>query len=190
MPKYKFDRRAIGRTTVEEVYSIIARDKSEGNWVGALTAFLYVFGCRISEALKLKPSDVELDPAGYLTVTFPILKQRRRAVPYGTTHRLRVVRSAPFVEEVIIPYVMQRKLEEPEGRLFKYSRVYHWKKLKALNGLLSAHIFRHDRLNRLAEKGASAAVLQDWAGWSDMRPASFYIRGAGQLAAQFSDKID
>ena len=185
MGKYNFHREQ--ETTVEEIRAMIDRDTSAGKWVGVLAAFLYVFGCRINEAMKLKPEDFEISE-DYLAVKIALSKQKKKQTtgPYDMSfHYVHVARSTPFVDEFIIPYRLSIRGE----RVFPYSRIWAWRKLKELNSQISPHVFRHDRLTKLAMSGASGAVLQDWAGWSDLRPAGSYLRTTGAIQKQFADKV-
>ena len=103
-------------------------------------------------------------------------------------HLLHVSLDAPFVRDVLLPYI--NSVEDRDAKLFPRTRQLIWLRLKELNPLISPHVFRHDRLMKLALKGASEAQLMDWAGWSDPRPAQHYIRATGRLARQLADKVD
>ena len=180
---YKFTRTE--PTTVEEIGLMVRRAK--GLWLKGAIAFLYVFGCRVSELLALRRSHFRWDNE-YLHVSIPILKQRRTQGPYSSTrHELRVKRDTPFVNDILIPYVEKF---EPDKMLWPTTRQRVWRKMKKLNKNLSPHVLRHDRLMKLALKGATVPQLMDWAGWSDPRPASAYIRQTGRLASQLSDLVE
>jgi len=185
MPKYKFKRREL--TTEAEVRDMIIRARWQ--WLKALIAFLYLFGCRVSEALNLYRKDVWVE-GNYLVAKIGVLKRRReRRGPYeNIPHLIHVSLNAPFVKEVLLPYL--NKIDDPNRKLWGKSRQLVWLRLKELNPLISPHVFRHDRLMKLAMKGATEAQLMDWAGWSDPRPAGRYIRATGRLAAELADKVD
>jgi len=185
MPIYKFKRRKL--TTEEEVRSMI--EKAKWPWLKALIAFLYLYGCRISEALNLKRSNIWVE-GDYLIAEIGVLKRRReKRGPYeNIPHLIHVSLDAPFVKDVLLPYI--EEIKEKEARLFPVSRQLAWLRIKELNPNISPHVFRHDRLMKLAMKGASEAELMDWAGWSDPRPAGTYIRATGRLAMKLADKVD
>lgn len=179
MPNYKFRRRAM--TTAEEVERAI---KGMPEWAKSLTAFLYLFGCRVSEALQLKKEDFEIT-GEYIQVTIPLSKKRKVNGPYAPVHVLSVSRKAPFADLVV-----QRVLEaEPGRRLWPKTRVRAWQVLKKSQQDISPHVFRHDRLSKLALAGADGPALMEWAGWADLRPAANYLHMAGRKAAQFADKV-
>jgi len=190
MPQYKFKRDPANLVSVEEAGRMIKSAKHD--WLKALISFLYLFGCRISEALEVRRGDFWIEN-NYLAVRMKILKKRKKkksSGPYGDGdfHILRVSLDAPFVKKILIPYL--KKIKNRESRVFPVSRQLAWRKMKDLNPNISPHIFRHDRLLKFALKGATGVELMDWAGWSDMRPARNYLLKAGRLAANLADKVD
>jgi integrase len=185
MPKYKFKRQEI--STQSEIGFMIQNETRE--WLKALIAFLYLFGCRITEALNLKKRQVWVEE-GYIVAQIGVLKRRNDTKgPYeNMPHLIHVTVNAPFARTVLIPYLTS--VTENEARLWPHCRQLVWLRLKGLNGLICPHVFRHDRLMKLALRGATEAELMDWAGWTDTRPAGSYIRATGRLAVKMADKID
>ena len=176
MPKYKFKRDKL--TSLEEVKEMI--NKAEEAWLKAIIAFLYVFGCRISEALELRIGDVHIFKEGknlILEVELPYLKKKNKPEgPYEKLHILRVnVYETPILIHFIKYYHNIKKNSGPHERVFPYSRKTVWKKMKKLNENISPHVFRHDRLTKLAIKYADPFLLKYWAGWEDLRPAQNYV---------------
>ncbi|MEM3484845.1 MAG: site-specific integrase [Candidatus Methanomethyliaceae archaeon] len=182
MPKYKFKRQEL--TTKEEVERMIRQ--ADKPWLKAIIAFLYLFGCRCSEALLVKKEDlwVENDT---IHVKIPILKRKDTNGPYERPlHILRVKQDAPFAD-VVLDYWRS----VPEGkRLFPHSRWWTWKQIKKLNPNMSPHVFRHDRLTKIALKRPDPYLLKEWAGWSDTRPAEHYVEAAGYRSIQVQDLIE
>lgn len=185
MPAYKFKRKEI--TTETEIRKMI--QAARWTWLKGIIAFLYLFGCRITEALNLKRYDVRVEE-GYIIATIGVLKRRQeKKGPYASLpHLIHISVKSPFAQDVLIPYL--NTVTQRESRLFPVSRQLVWLRLKQLNKLISPHIFRHDRLMKLALRGATEAELMDWAGWTDPRPAGNYIRVTGKLAAKLADKVD
>jgi integrase len=184
MPEYKFKRTEI--STEQEIRGMINQTRYE--WLKPLIAFLYLFGCRITEALQTNRKDVWMDNE-YLVAQIGVLKRRNQDGPYlSMPHLIHVSVNAPFVKDILLPYF--GSIEDREARLFRKCRQLAWLRLKELNRQISPHVFRHDRLMKLALKGASEAELMDWAGWTDSRPAGNYIRATGRLAAKLADKVD
>lgn len=185
MPKYKFKRKEI--STEDEIRQMIERSRWE--WLKSLMAFIYLFGCRISEALNLVRQNVWVE-RNYLVAQIGVLKRRReRSGPYeNIPHLLHVTLKAPFIEDILLPYL--KGIPNRKQKLWPKSRQLVWLRIKQLNKQISPHVFRHDRLMKLALKGATEAELMDWAGWSDPRPAGNYIRATGRLAAKLADKVE
>ncbi|MGF3498679.1 MAG: tyrosine-type recombinase/integrase [Candidatus Methanosuratincola sp.] len=179
MPNYKFTRKQL--TTKEEVEEAM---KGMPEWARSLTAFLYLFGCRVSEALQLKKEDFTITETA-LQVSIPLLKKRRANGPYAPMHVLQVSMSAPFAG-MVAEWVQGVK---PGQRVWPRTRVRAWQVIKKTKEDLSPHLFRHDRLSKLALAGADGAALMEWAGWVDLRPAANYLHMAGKKAAEFSDKV-
>lgn len=182
MPKYKFKRQEL--TTREEVEAMIRR--ADKPWLKAMVAFLYLFGCRCSEALMLKKEDLWVE-GGVVFAKIPILKRRASNGPYERPmHILRVKADAPFVNVVLEHW---SGLKDGQ-RLFPHSRWWTWKKIKDLNPNMSPHVFRHDRLTKIALKRPDPYLLKEWAGWSDTRPAEHYVEAVGYRSVQVQDLIE
>lgn len=167
-------------------------EEAKDPWLKALISFLFLYGCRISEALKVKPSDFKLEYRKWLAVRIPLSKKKKTTTPVEPSHVLRVnykkASLKPFIE-VLVSYIIERKQHAPITPLWVRDRTTVWMRIKALNKNCSPHFFRHSRLWHLANEGVTAPVLRDWAGWADLRPASAYIQATGQLARKAADKI-
>src|SRR5712691_9474441 len=120
MPKYKFDNTRV--LSDSDVRGMIAGASQEG---GALIAFLYEWGPRISEALLVTREDVKLGPR-HVIVDLLTLKTRKSQKP-----RRRIAR--PMKSEFVrffSDYVM--KLPSPNIRedLSEHRRVFPFKRGK------------------------------------------------------------
>lgn len=157
-------------------------------WVKSLIVFLYLVGPRITEAVKIKRKDIWVEDGRMVVRIYALKKRAKLQTAYATNaHLLHISLNAPFLQEVLLPYI--ERITDPEARVWRYSRQWAWVQLKKANPKISPHIFRHDRLTKLALLGADPFTIQDWAGWSDVRPASYYVHATGNLAAKFADKI-
>ena len=157
-------------------------------WVKAIIAALWLTGARVSELLRLRRRNVKVvEEEGYIVFEIPTLKKRRRrhAVYETPTRKLFIPIDAPFMDE-LLSYIEGKA---PDELLWPRSRQIVWRRIKEVNPLASPHLFRHDRLQHLADRGASMLQLQAWAGWSDARPAGEYIRLSGQLTKPLMDKL-
>lgn len=153
----------------------------------SLMCFLYLYGTRIGEALKLQKKDFKIW-AKSLTVEIEVEKKKASTAPILWRHPL-TVRSLPSNA-----YYMQVLLTQlgmvSQGKIWSMNRRTAWRKIHRLNPQCSPHIFRHTRNRRLSERGADALDLMDWNGWADARPASNYLGLTGNRARKFSGKID
>lgn len=185
MPAYKFTRKEA--STVNEIERTIFLTKYP--WLKALIVFLFLYGCRVSEALNLERRKLRIE-GRYIVAEIGVLKRRdKQKGPYGNVpHQIHVSVKSPLAEQYLIPYLST--VTNPDAKLFPVSRQLVWLRLKEANPELSPHVFRHDRLMKLALRGATEAELMDWAGWTDARPASNYIRATGRLAKNLADKVE
>ena len=159
----------------------------------ALLVFWYIFGSRVKEALPypekgwsgLKPKNFKVQN-GTLVVDIPLLKKRDKG-PIMPRHILRVrTEGTPFIQ-ILLEYVESKSEDQV---LWPRSRVWAWQKIKRLNENFSPYLFRHNRLKRLANLGATGPELMEWAGWADLRPSGNYLTGTGEAVKKFADKIE
>lgn len=183
MPKYSFQRKD-PLAPLEVQIMIEATDDIR---IKSLVAFLYLYGTRITEALRLTKSDFKITK-NMVTANIQVEKKKQTTAPILWKHPL-TVRHNPanyfFVQVLLTQLGMVS-----EGKIWRLSRYTAWRKIHRLNSQCSPHIFRHTRNRRLVEKGADAIVLMDWNGWADMRPAANYLGLSGSSAKKFSGKID
>jgi len=159
--------------TAAEVHQMVQKAKRLQD--KALVVLLWIFGCRISEAIVLKKEDIWTKD-GKVFCSLPILKQRKRLVQ--PTHRLIVPEETPLIH-----YLLDQVNQTADGAyIFPGHEADHlrrqraWRLISKLSdNRLFPHFFRHNRLNKLAEDGSSALELQSWAGWSDLRSAKSYL---------------
>jgi integrase len=172
----------------EEVKDMVERAKPE---IKELIAFLYLTGCRISEALRVKVEDVWLEGDDRACFRIPILKTGK-----GGKHVIKVSRNAPFLSLILEKWRHKKVNNQITEPLFFFSsnlnsaRVMAWRKIKKLNPRVYPHLFRHTRLTRLAEKGATASQLQAWAGWESIKMADIYVRRTARMIEDLADKVD
>jgi len=155
--------------------------------VKALIGFLYLFGCRISEALQVKTDDLWVDENNRLNARIMVLKNKQLG-----RHVLKISMNSPFVD-IILSYKAQKQAGELMWNFsqnLKSARVIAHRKIKKLNERAYPHLFRHTRLTKLAERGASPIQIQIWAGWSDITPADVYVRKSAQMIEDLADKIE
>lgn len=178
MPKYKFQRDDILSKSEVEAMVAVADPPMK-----ALIGFLYIFGCRISEALNLVKTDVTVNKK---TVVVRLLTLKRKERGAVLPHRLNTVKmGAPFLDVFLAHLGMVS-----EGKIWRMSRVTAWRRIKKLNPKCSPHIFRHTRATKFALAGADIPELWAWFNWVDMNTGAKYIHASGRLASKLSGKVD
>ncbi len=181
MPYSPKKKTVLDREDVElmivKAFELFGEKEEKGLEVASLTSFLWLSGCRISEALAVKREDVKMD-LEYLYVTITPLKQwtktttgtKRKSVPVS----LVFPRRKTILTKLIIK---QTLVTRPEESLWDLHRVTAWRHLVKLNPKIYPHIFRHSRATLLADMGVGDDQMKRWMGWA---PRSYmpstYIR--------------
>ena len=143
----------------------------------ALIEALYATGLRVSELIRLRASDLNLD-AGYLSTTGKGSKQR--IVPIGeqaTEWLVKYIRDGrpALLGKRTSPWLFVNA--KRGGRL---SRVGFWKILKeygrkaGLPRALSPHVLRHSFATHLLEHGADLRSIQMMLGHADLSTTQIY----------------
>jgi len=156
--------------------------------VRACYFFLYLSGCRVSEATKVKPGDIEIKD-NCIIANIITLKNRLKG--------LRNIPIAWFdceIETKMGDYVLNHIRKVPENTpVFPYSRfrmAHNLGKLvindmRGLHGKqwvnipefhIHPHYLRHCRLTHLVtERNYGAVELMQFAGWTNTKPADIYV---------------
>lgn len=175
--------------TDDEVDRLISIQKDP--MIKALIAVLYLYGCRISEALALKRNSFWLDDE-FLWVVMPTLKKKKTTKPVvAEPRKLNVSVSSHYID-YIIDYIRPLEKEQimfPLTRQMAYYRIclpYGWKTKEQRERAYEdfnvwLHYFRDSCLIQLALNGALVLQLQHWAGWSTLQPAQSYLKLSGEM---------
>ena len=150
----------------------------------ALIALVYLSAGRISEVLKLMPEDVTVKD-DFMVVNLWTAKRKKgvktRKVPVPLTHPL-LKYFVLWFQQVKRNQPIFHNLYDPSKPI---SRVQAWKILKRAKADMWLHLLRHIRLSELVEKyNFDPFRLQQFAGWSDVKPASFYVHLGWQASAE------
>ena len=173
MPRYKIKRKDIIREN--EVKELI--DKLGSPQDKAMVSMLYLFGARPCEIMTLKREDFKTD-GKKIFVVFETRKKK------GKVSRLIIPNRKLwcYSDDIFARYILEYVVTIPQG-----SRVFHYgstekstntlinRRLKRQNPNLCPYLFRHTRNTLIAENGGSESSLVVWNGWSDGRPAKFYV---------------
>ncbi len=154
----------------EEIDKLLqtAKEKRNGARNGLLIALLFQTGLRISEALSLTPSKIDLFEGK------PILKVT------GKGNKPRAVACPERLADKLKAYAYENKIE-PEQRFFPINRQRAWQILKEtaqkanLNKNVWPHLLRHsDAIERLRQTGNPKA-LQHHLGHSSIAMVMRYL---------------
>lgn len=151
---------------IVKAYDLFNEEEGKALRIASLTAFLWLAGCRISEALAVRRHDVKMDEQ-YIYVTITPLK-RWKKTKEGTERKLIPVslvfpRKKTIFTRLIIDQTLATGVEE---KLWDMVRETAWRYIVALNEKIYPHIFRHSRATHLADKGVGDDQMKRWLGWS------------------------
>ena len=173
MPIYKID---INRIIQEpEARAMINRAKGLRN--RALIAFFYLTGARPIEAQELRGENITINNT-HVTMKVWTAKKGKGKGFDPDTRTLEVTRDAPFAQ-VFIDYA-----ENKHGRdlLFNIStrqirRIVHNASKEHKDGLITVcpYSFRHSRMTKLCNEGATLTELMYWKGSKEAKSVSSYI---------------
>ena len=158
-----------------------------------LFSLLYITGCRITEALNVRPEDLEkatLDIGEILKINLITLKNRRhkfRILPVPIDNKIE-----KELTECIYKYIQVRKIPD-DKKILKLSRTNAWNRLSSKYVTTRAtqnkqiidnysfkvrpHYLRHCRLTHLVQYyNFDETKLTRFAGWTNSAPAQVYIR--------------
>ncbi len=156
LPKFlEYDEILISVSHIDQSRELGVRD-------AALILFIYATGCRVSEAIKAKKSDIE---DGWLKIS------------NAKGDRQRVVPIAPKALDILKKYLHQRGIEKDflwlnyQGN--PISRISVFKIVKKYLGV-SPHVLRHSFATSLILGGADLRVVQELLGHESISTTQIY----------------
>lgn len=176
MPKYKTAKpyEAIEKRDLDKWLSLdLDRD------VRYLIICLWIYGMRISEAIKLRPNDFKEVGKG-LQCTSITLKRGKRI-----TRVLWADLKTPYIE-ALRSYVFSI---DQMSKIFTRRRETYHCKLKKIDSTLCSHRFRHNRATRFALNGATPFEIQYVLGHVDIRQSVRYVHMSGIIAQDLGKRI-
>ena len=135
----------------------------------ALFGFLYEYGPRISEALKLRKDELTIGK-DRMTADLITLKRKSR----GPVVPRRKV-SRPVTSPFLVPFFAYLEYVTDDGKVFPISRrtAHNW--IKKVNSQASCHLFRHTRATLMAEETGDPFKLWRFFGWRSLDMAVNYV---------------
>ena len=141
----------------------------------ALIAFLYLSAARISEVVRrVRRSDLEIkqDEYGkYLVINNMLCLKRQDTKNLKRNIGIKIGKDKPFLK-ILSRWTTQ--LDEEEV-LFDISRQHAYRITRKCYDPGFCHYFRHLRLSHLASDGMTSSDLRQITGWTDDKPAKYYV---------------
>ena len=152
----------------------------------AIFLFYYIFGCRVSEGLKLKAGTNARVEDGRIIIHFQREKQRKSAVISKDILRIHI--NSKYAEE-LASWIKSRAEGEylfrgrTEGHLTRFGVL---KILKRMNPNIWVHFLRANKVTYFKTKGIELGKRIDWFGWADSRPDKSY---AGRQPVELEENL-
>ncbi len=168
--------RTLTLTEVETLLRQPGENSTRGNRDSAMLELLYAAGLRVSELVKVRLAEINLD-VGYIVTLGKGSKQRVIPISDIAVDKIkRYLREArpPLLKGKASPYLFVTS----SGR--EMTRQGFWKKLKAyaksagIKGSISPHILRHSFASHLLEGGADLRSVQMMLGHADISTTQIY----------------
>ncbi len=176
---------------IYKAYQVFGTEEEKALMVSSLVSFLWLSGCRISEALWVKREDVKMDEK-YLYVTIIPLKQWTKTSEGIKRKRVPVSLVFPRRKTIFTKLIISQTIQtQPTQNLWGVERSTAWRYLTVLNEKIYPHIFRHSRATHFANKGLGDDQMKRWFGWS---PRSYmparYIRYSKIQMAKIGELVE
>lgn len=165
-----------------------ALQKLPKEWQKTILCCLYIFGCRVNEALQLRVRDFKAD-LEYFWVDIPNskrMKGQKTILPPFRTLKVRL--DTPYLEYLMNWLEKKDLTVGRDGLVFPYTRVAVWYFLKKVQPNLSPHKFRHNRLTKVAMDEANPLVIQSLAGHSSIKSSQKYLDKSGIIAQKYAER--
>ena len=127
---------------------------------------LWMSGCRISEALAVKRSDIKADE-DYLYITILPLKHWIKTKDGVKKTSFPVSLPLPRKNTIFTKFIIRQSLSViGNGKLWDMDRTTAWRRITELNPKIYLHTFRYTRATHFANKGIKEDKMKKWFGWS------------------------
>jgi len=151
------------------------RTKPDGLRDAAMLELLYATGLRVSELIRVKVEDIELD-AGFLR-TFG-KGSKERIVPFGDSARdaitAYVERGRPHFNRRADPHLFLTNRSRPMSRQSFWMKIVKYARQAGIKAHISPHVLRHSFATHLLENGADLRSVQLMLVHSDISTTQIY----------------
>ena len=197
VPMKRFDRPLLGYLSREEMAAILAAPDAS-TWSGqrdrVLFALMYNTGARVSEAIGLRRSDVELAPSRTVRIEGKGRKQRVIPLWPSTAARLRewLPRIGPDPGSPLFPNTHGRPLSRSgvEDRLRSAVRLAMGRCPTLTGRRISPHTLRHTTAMHLLQSGVDITVIALWLGHEGTETTHQYVEADLALKEQALSRIE
>lgn len=183
-----------GYLTGDEVALLLAQpdlSQVQGLRDRAMLELLYATGLRVSELIKVRIGEMNLD-VGFLTTTGKGNKQR--IVPVGDVavtlirRYLDEARNSLLAKSASSPYLFLTRRGRPMSRVYFWMLVQKYGRLAGITKHLSPHVLRHSFATHLLENGADLRSVQLMLGHSDISTTQIYTHVTRERLKRIYDK--
>ncbi|HEB73432.1 MAG TPA: site-specific tyrosine recombinase XerD [Nitrospirae bacterium] len=187
-------RRIPGVMSTEEVESLLGApslENPQGLRDSAMLETLYATGIRVSELIKIRLKDLNLE-VGYLTTIGKGAKER--AVPLGEVARERIEQYRESGRPLLMKgksteFLFVSRLSKPMTRQAFWKIVKKSARKAGISKTIYPHSLRHSFATHLLERGADLRSVQKMLGHSDITTTQIYTHVAKTRIKEIYDKI-
>ncbi|HLC22623.1 MAG TPA: tyrosine-type recombinase/integrase [Candidatus Nanoarchaeia archaeon] len=173
-----FKKRNLSAITDEEKLAASVLSKKEILYLGdniknqrdnLIVRLLYDTGARVSELANARIKDIDID-TGEMQVMGKGRKPRTVYFQKATIEKLKT-------------YLGENEITNPNSLIFAIKPITIWYNLKKygqelLDRDLHPHMFRHSRLQHMADEGVDSFAIKSYAGHSDIGTTQIYIKNS------------
>jgi integrase/recombinase XerD len=160
---------------VEALLAAPDRKTPDGLRDAAMLELLYATGLRVSELIRVKLDELELD-AGFLR-TFG-KGSKERIVPFGDTARKAIAaymeRGRPHFNRRNDGHLFLTNRSRPMSRQTFWMKIVKYARQAGIRSHISPHVLRHSFATHLLENGADLRSVQLMLGHSDISTTQIY----------------
>lgn len=160
---------------VEALLRAPDRNAPDGLRDAAMLELLYATGLRVSELIRVKNEDVELD-AGFLRTMGKGSKER--IVPFGDSARAAIVayieRGRPVFVKRADAHLFLSTRGTAMSRQSFWMKIVRYARQAGITAHISPHVLRHSFATHLLEGGADLRSVQELLGHADLATTELY----------------